>query len=164
MDTITFRRGTGHLTCISFNKELLGQNANKQHIYLASVPGSEHLVLCWNMNVDRLQISLRPKRSTLMVSTVFLIGGKKKIHGNFKAKGLCQTRLNVWRNGAMFPWVRDIKPSFETKTSSLRSFQYKILEIYWCTFHMSERAKLKPGLGVLLSKVTISLHSTERLK
>jgi hypothetical protein len=64
----------------------------------------------------------------------------------------------------MFPGVWSIKPSFETKTSSLRSFQHKILELHGCTFHASQRAELKPGLVVLLSKVTISLHLPEGLK
>lgn len=76
----------------------------------------------------------------------------QRIYGNFKAKTPCQTRLNIWRKRTMFPWVRDTKPSFETKTSSLRSFQYKILEIYWCTFQASERTKLKPGQGGALSQ------------
>lgn len=56
------------------------------------------------------------------------------------------------------------KPNFETKTNSLRNSQYKILEIYWCAFHMSQRAKLNLGLVVLLSKVTISLHSAGGFK
>ena len=45
------------------------------------------------------------QRGWLSSFHLFLNG--QRIHGNFKAKGLCQTRLNIWRNRTMFPWVRE---------------------------------------------------------
>lgn len=146
------------------NKELLEQKDNQQTLSTPDCHWCRISNIWFYAEMWRWTFFQFPRAQQGWLLWFPCVANGQRIYGNFKAKRPCQTRLSIWRKRTMFPWVWDTKPSFETKTSSLRSFQDKILEIYWCVFHTSERTKLKPGLGVLLSRVTISLYSAQSLK